>query len=172
MRWKQYRLNSGAYILVRNCMVNGILFWIVDFKKVRSLEVPEGSSNRLSGSANIILLSRTLLLWTQSPVQEDIYIRFEVDKVETLNLGLVKIWGSIKVEIKSNIWVKFFRVYKAWIWCLISSYLWQKLKQFLKIFEWRSVYIPLLGPPLHRGPISRSVHFTIPYKLALIHSLF
>ena len=80
-------------------MVNGILFWIVDFKKVRSLEVPEGSSNRLSGSANIILLSRTLLLWTQSPVQEDIYIRFEVDKVETLNLGLVKIWGSIKVEI-------------------------------------------------------------------------
>ena len=76
-------------------MVNGILFWIVDFKKVRSLEVPEGSSNRLSGSANIILLSRTLLLWTQSPVQEDIYIRFEVDKVETLNLGLVKIWGSI-----------------------------------------------------------------------------
>ena len=171
MRSKQYRSDSGAYILVRNCRVS-ILFWIVDFKTVRFLEVPEGSSNRLSGSANIILLSGTLLLWTQSPVQEDINIRFEVYKVETLNLGLVKTWGSIKVEIKSNIWVKFFRVYKAWIWCLISSYLWQKLKQFLKIYEWRSVYIPLFGPTLHRGSLSRAIHFTILYQLSLIHSLF
>ena len=75
---------------------SAILFWIVDFKTVRFFEVPEGSSNRLSGSVNIILLSGTLLLWTQSPVQEDINIRFEVYKVETLNLGLVKIWGSIR----------------------------------------------------------------------------
>ena len=67
--------------------------------------------------------------------------------------------------------------YKAWILCHISLetrvtfdtlfrrlrvVLWQKLKQFLNIYEWRSVYIPLFGPPIHWGPISRPVHFTLP----------
>ena len=31
--------------------------------------------------------------------------------------------------------------------------LWQKLKQFLKIYEWQSVYIPLFGPLLHQWPV-------------------
>merc|ERR1719474_951655 len=62
-----------------------ILFGIVDFKKVRSLEVPEGSSNRLSGSANIILLSGSLLLWTQSPVLQGL------NSVSELGIFILKI---------------------------------------------------------------------------------
>ena len=31
--------------------------------------------------------------------------------------------------------------------------LWQKWKQFLKIYEWQSVYIPLFGPLLHQLPV-------------------
>ena len=50
--------------------------------------------------------------------------------------------------------------------------LWQKWKQFLKIYEWQSVYIPLFGPPMHWGRVPRSVHLTLPQILPLIHSLF
>ena len=57
--------------------------------------------------------------------------------------------------------VIFLVTFETLFWRLIVV-IWQKLKQFLELYEWQSVYILLFGPPLHRGPVSRSVHFYYP----------
>ena len=75
--------------------------------------------------------------------------------------------GCTKPEFDVTFLVNFGTLFR-WL----KVVLWQKLKQFLKIYEWGSVYIPLFGPPMHWGAISRPVHFTLPQIFLRFHSRF
>ena len=57
--------------------------------------------------------------------------------------------------------------------CLVQR-LWResgKIQLGQNFWKYMSVNIPLFGPTMHRGPVKRSVHFTLPQILPLIHSL-
>ena len=86
-----------------------------------------------------------------------------------------------------DIWVKFLRVYRAWIWCNIfcifehlfrqfRGVLHQNIQHFLKIYECQIVYIPLFWPVVHWGPVQLPIHFTLHQKIVvlqnIIYSLF
>ena len=104
-------------------------------------------------------------------------------------LGSWSEWGKGRIQFlwcvyicTLNIWVKFLRAYRAWIWCHIfciferlfrqlRGVLHQNFWHFLKIYKCHIVYIPLFWPFLHRGPVQLPIHFSIPQKIIELQSI-
>ena len=85
------------------------------------------------------------------PRTKEIFLPLMCLLVQSIIILLVYGWnfsGRTKPEF-DVIFIGCFRTLFRWL----RVVLWQKLKQFLKIYEWQSVYIPLFGPLLHQWPV-------------------
>ena len=93
--------------------------------------------------------------------------------------------SSVEAFMPVYIWEEICWPYRAWLWCHISGFpktnllwlgvvLWQKLKEFLKIYALRSVYTvhTSVWTTLAIGACLKVDTFTLPCIFAQIHSLF